>query len=71
MSSGYGLIDSSSLLRNSYQVDTSTEDSITELQTQVTSLQTLVNTQQNEIDQLRTELNDVIALLRQITSNIS
>ena len=52
MSSAYGLIDSSSLLKNNYQNDTSTTDKITDLDTEIIELKTQVSTLQNQVQQL-------------------
>jgi peptidoglycan hydrolase CwlO-like protein len=52
MSSAYGLIDSSSLLKNDFKIDTSTTDKITDLDTEIAELKEQVTTLQNKVDQL-------------------
>ena len=52
MSSAYGLIDSSSLLKNNFSNDTSTTDKITDLDAEIIELKTQVSTLQNQVQQL-------------------
>ena len=52
MSSAYGLIGSSSLLKNNYQNDTSTTDKITDLDAEIIELKEQVSTLQSQMQQL-------------------
>jgi hypothetical protein len=52
MSSAYGLIDSSSLLKNDFKIDTTTKDTIEDLQDEITELKTQVETLQLQMEQM-------------------
>ena len=52
MSQQFGFLDTSSLLKNDYQQDTSTSDKITSLDTEIAELKTQVSTLQNQMQQL-------------------
>ena len=55
----YGLIDSSSLLKNSFRQDTSTGDKITEIDDEVAELKAEVITLQLKINQLINLINNL------------
>ena len=59
MSNSYGLIDSSSLLKNSFKQDTTTGDKITEIDDEVNTLKADVITLQAQIHELITLLNNL------------
>ena len=59
MSNSYGLIDSSSLLKNSFRQDTSTGDKITEIDDEVNTLKADVITLQAQIHELITLINNL------------
>ena len=59
MSNSYGLIDSSSLLKNSFRQDTSTGDKITEIDDEVAELKADVITLQAQIHELITLINNL------------
>ena len=59
MSNSYGLIDCSSLLKNSFRQDTSTGDKITEIDDEVAELKAEVITLQLKINQLITLINNL------------
>ena len=50
--SQFGFLDTSSLLKNDYNQDTSTTDKITDLDTEIAELKTQVSTLQNQMQQL-------------------
>ena len=52
MSQQYGFIDTSSLLKNNFQNDTSTTDKITDLDSEIIELKDQVSTLQNQMQQL-------------------
>ena len=59
MSNSYGLIDSSSLLKNSFKQDTTTGDKITEIDDEVNTLKADVITLQAQIHELITLINNL------------
>jgi len=58
--SAYGFLDTSSLLKNDFKQDTSTQDTIVDLQDDITTLK-------DEVDTLKDQVAQLINLLTQLS----
>jgi chaperonin cofactor prefoldin len=70
MPKGFGFVDSSSILKNNLQADTTTADNITDLQTRADTLETENETLRSDVDTLISQMTELRNLLN-LTNAVS